>query len=214
MNVIETRVLELIGESVESPDVFTDDSTGMAPIRDSINDAIEEISMLTGCCERTFQIPLQDSMMFYRVTSNRDIFAYPKSVWLVDQKRRIKQKDLVWLEHYNPRFLYNTGTPERYILVGDDIIGVHPVPSSDTDMLEVNAVVIPDRYTSDTDRIKLRDSLKWATVHFAVSEYYAGRGDAKSAFFHHGEYLKKLGIAELYPELNDRVWELKTEKDK
>ena len=213
MNIIETRVLELIGEDIDSPDVFSDDTTGMAPIRDSINDAIEEVAMLTGSYERTFQIPLEESMMFYRVTSGRDIFAYPKSVWLVDQKYRLKQKDLVWLESYNPRFLYDVGTPNRYILVGDDIIGVHPVPAGDTDMLEVNAVVIPARYAEDTEKIKLRDSLKWATVHFAVSEYYASRGDAKSALIHHGEYLKKLGIAELYPESNERVWEFKTEKN-
>ena len=48
MNELETHVLELIGEDVDSPDVFTDDDAGMAPIRDSINDAIEEISMVSG----------------------------------------------------------------------------------------------------------------------------------------------------------------------
>ena len=48
MNAVETKVLELIGESTTSPDVFVDTAAGMAPIRDSINDAIQEITILTG----------------------------------------------------------------------------------------------------------------------------------------------------------------------
>ena len=42
MNELETHVLELIGESTSSPDVFADTDKGMAPIRDSLNDAIKK----------------------------------------------------------------------------------------------------------------------------------------------------------------------------
>ena len=74
-------------------------------------------------------------------------------------------------------------------------------------------MVIPDRYTNDAERVKIRDAHHWAAVHFAVGEYWASRGDAKSAQMHHNIYLKKLGILDLYPETPERLWTYKTEKD-
>jgi hypothetical protein len=125
----------------------------------------------------------------------------------------LEQVDFIWLVSENPRFLYNSGSPYRYVLIGNDKIMVHPRPSSDTDMLEVNAVVIPDRYTLDTDKIKLRKSFQWAVAHRAVSEYWASRGDAASAKDHFMRYLGRLGIQEIYPPSHEYVPELKTQKD-
>jgi hypothetical protein len=212
MNILETRVLELIGEDVSSPDVFTDDASGMKQIRDSLNSGIEDVCLVTGSFERSFHIPLKANMMFYQITSNRDVFAWPKSVWLVDQKRRLDQTDLYWLLNYNPRFLSDTANPIRYFIVGDNKIGVHPTPSSSVDMLEINAVVIPDRYTEDTDRIKLRNNFQWGVVHYAVSEYYASRGDANSASGHFSKFLYYLGIQEIYPASHERQREYSTDK--
>jgi hypothetical protein len=212
MNTIETHVLELIGEDPDNPDVFTDDSTGMAQIRDSINGAIEDICIITGSFERKFLVPLQGDMMFYEITSDRDVFAWPRSVWLVNQKRRLEQKDLNWLLNYNPRFLYDTASPIHYFLIRNNKLGVHPVPSSDTDMIEIKAVVIPDRYTLGTDRIKLADNYQWACAQYAVSEYWASRGDAKTATDHFMKFLELVGNQRLYPESHERVWGQNTEK--
>jgi hypothetical protein len=212
MNTLETRVLELIGESISSPDVFTDDSTGMAQVRDSINDAIEEICVLTGSYRKVHHIPLESSKFFYQLDPTPEAFAWPVSVWLVDQKRRLSQKDFIWLVNYNPRFLYASGTPEFYCPIGFNKICVYPAPGSDADMLEIDCVAIPDRYTLDTDRIKLRNSFQWAAVNYAVGEYWASRGDGKSAIRSHMKYLEYLGIQELYPEAYDRVWQFQTVK--
>ena len=166
--------------------------------------------MLTGSMKRTFYIPLTASNSFYQITSDRDIFAWPTSVWLVNQKRRLEMKDLIWMVHENPRWLYNVGAPYRYFVIGSDKICIHPAPSSATDMLEVNAVIIPEAYTLDTDRIKIRNSFQWATVHRAVSDYWASRGDAKTATKHFFKYLDKLGLQELYPEAHEQIREFAT----
>lgn len=212
MNSLETKVLQIIGESTSSPDVFTDDSTGMAQIRESLNDAIEEICMLTGSKRRVYHVPIEEDTGFYRIYSEREQFAWPVSVWLIDQKRKLEQTDFVQLMYDNWRFLYSTGTPFKYYLIGHDKIGIYPVPSSDTDTLEIDAVVIPSRYEEDTDRIKLRDNFQWAAVHFAVSEYYASRGDVKRALRSFYKYLDQLGMQELYPESAERPWEYRTTK--
>ena len=59
MNALETKVLEMVGEDTTTPDVFTDDETGMAPVRDSLNDAIQEIVSLTGSKVSKYYLPLR-----------------------------------------------------------------------------------------------------------------------------------------------------------
>jgi hypothetical protein len=213
MNVLERRVLELISEDPSSPDVFTDDSTGMAQIRDSLNDAIQEVCMLTGSHRRKFYIPLEEDVNFYQVTSDRDYFAYPLSIWLTGIKRRLIQVDLPYLLNLNYRWLYDTGNPLRYFLIGADKIGVHPRPAADSYSLEIDAVAIPDVYTLDTDRIKIRDEYQWAIVNYAVSEYWASVGDAISATDYFARYLRRLGMMGLYPYANERQRSFETVKD-
>lgn len=214
MNVLETRVLQTIGESTTSPDVFTDNATGMAQIRGSLNDAIEEVCILAGMRKSVFFIPLESGVNLYNIGhtsgTGTERYAWPVSVWLVNQKRKLDRVDLIWMATQNPLFLKNTGTPFRYFEAGHSKMGVDPTPSSSTDMLEVTSISVPKRYELDTDRIKIRHAYRWACVHFAVSEYYASRGDAKRATHHFMQYLKQLGMMELYPETKERRWEFKS----
>ena len=109
MNNLETRVLQLIGENVTSPDVFTDTDAGMAPVRDSINDAIQEIVMLTGGQKRTYFLPLRSQQAFYRIRLNDGYFGWVSDCWLVNQKRRMEQTDFTRLSHHDPRWMVPTG---------------------------------------------------------------------------------------------------------
>lgn len=213
MNTIETHVLELIGENTASPDVFTDDDTGMAQIRDSINDAIEEISLMTGTYNQTYYVSLRQHRTFYRFRFAEGYLLWITDVWLRTQKRRLEQTSLIKLINFNPRWLYNTGTPHSYFPVGFNFFGVFPRPSSDTDLLEINCVMSPARYTADTDRVKLRKNWEWGAAHYAVGEYYASRGDAKNAIFHHNKYLERLGMNLQYPAASEREWQIQTYKE-
>jgi len=197
VNNLEKHVLDLIGEDLDSPDVFTDTEQGMAQIRDSINDAIEDISILTGCSEETFHIPLRENSFFYRFDFRRGSIAWIKSVWDVVRQIRLKQTDFIGLNAFNPRWLYNSSGPERYCPVGFSYLCIHPAPASSTGILELKAAIIPKRYETDTDRVRIRDQYGWACVDYAVSEYFASRGDAKTATKHFSNYLTKLGMQDL-----------------
>ena len=212
MNTIERHVLELIGENTASPDVFTDDADGMAPVRDSINDAIEEISLYTGLNKKTYYVSLRQNRTFYRFRLNEGSLLWVTDVWLRTQKRRLEQTSLIKLINFNPRWLYNTGTPQAYFPVGFNFFGIWPRPSSDTDLLEITMALAPQRYTADTDRIQLRKNWEWAAAHYAVGEFYAGRGDAKNAIYHHNKYLGRMGINLQYPAASERQWRLDSEK--
>lgn len=210
MNELEKHVLEMIGENVDSPDVFTE--SNIDQIRDSINDAIEEITIVTGSVTRRYRISIRANANFYRLDFSQGRIAWITNVWLYGVNRRLDQTDFVGLVTNNPRWLYNSGSPTTYFTVGENIFGIHPAPTSSSGQIEINSVVIPDRYQEDIDRVKLRESFKWATVHFAVGEYYASRGDAKQAMSHHTKYLKQLGISSLYPDFAEKVYQYKTHK--
>ncbi len=212
MNDLERMTLDQIGESTTTPDVFTDDSTGMAQIRDSLNDAIEELAMATGSNKREYHLSLKADMAFYRMKFKQDEIAWITDAWLVGMGVRLEQTDIIRLNAHNPRWLEQTGTPEAYYPIGATALGLWPRSSADGDVLALSCVVIPSRYTDEDDRIKLRDKYQWAAVHYAVGEYYASRGDAKTALYHHGEYLKRLGVQSLYPKAAERRWYYKTDK--
>lgn len=213
MNEIERYVLETIGENTDSPDVFTDDAEGMAQIRDSINDAIEEITMLTGGHKGTYYVPLISEQGLYRLKFTSGSFGWITDAWLVNQKRRLEQTDITRLNHYNPRWLMDRGSPESYFQVGSDILGVYRRPTGNDDLLEITAVVIPARYESDTDRVTLIESYKWAAMHYAVSEYWASRGDAKSALDSFFSYMDAVGLNKNYPASAERFRQFKTRKE-
>lgn len=213
MNTLERHVLEIIGEDPDNPDVFVDTDVGMAPVRDSINDAIEEISMVTGADKKEYHLPLKANRLFYRLKWQSDSLGWITDAWLYGTKRRLDRKDFGWLRDYNPRWLHNSGTPERYVPIGYDLVCLHPVPSSDADSVVFSCAVIPGRYATDSERVRVRDNYRWAVVHYAVSEYHASRGDAQQAMRHHADYVRLAGFSQLYPKTAERWWQQKTVKN-
>lgn len=213
MNNLERLVLRQIGENVSNPDVFTDDSAGMSQIRNSINDAVQEVAMLTGGIKQTYLIPLQSGVAFYRIWFKSDFFAWVTDAWLVNNRRRLSQTDRYRLEKQHAHWLKHEGTPEAYMQVGLDVVGVYPKPSASSDVLEVTCVIIPERYERDTQRVRMRDAHKWAVVHHAVAEYYASRGDAKSAVNHLEQYADALGLRRFHGIAPETQYRARTDKE-
>lgn len=213
MNALETKVLELVGEDPDSPDVFTDDDEGMAPIRQSISDAIEEIVMLTGSYKRQYFLPLAEGRAFYRLRPQNGSVGWIADAWSVNQQRRLEQTDLVRLNAYDPRWMIYTGSPEAYLPLSHNVIGVYPKPAADGDVLELTIVEIPAPYTSDRDRIKVRDAFQYAIVKYAVADFWASRGDAQEAQTHSVDYLESLGLRQQYAQHLDRNRGFQTQKE-
>lgn len=213
MNSLETQVLRLIGESTSSPDVFKDTDEAISPIRTSLNDAIQEITMLTGGHQETIHVPLVSGKTFYRLTAHTGYLGWVTEAWLVNEQRRLHQTDLHQLNLENPRWLVHESRPDKYFQVALDIVGFAPKPSASSDIVALEIVMIPVAYTTDTARIKLRDMYRWAAVSYAVSEYYASRGDANEALTHLDRYLKVLGLRREYQEARDRQPRLRTDKE-
>ena len=213
MNALETKVLEMVGEDVDSPDVFTDDDDGMAPVRDSLNDAIQEIVSLTGSKVSKYYLPLREQQQFYRFDLKFGYFGWVQDAWSINRRRRLEQTDLTRLVNHDPRWMVTSAEPRAYFQIGQDVLGVYPKPSGDTNTLELTIVEIPKAYKLDTERVNLRDDFQYAAVNYAVSEYWAGRGDANQAVFHFQLYLDALGLRERLREKRDYSPRLETSKE-
>ena len=211
MNNIEKQVLELIGENIDNPDIFTDDSFGMAQIRDSINDGIEEIALVTGAYRDRYFLPLRAGRAFYRFDYKEGSIAWVSNAFLMVNQWRLEHTDLMKLRTFNPRFLYDSGVPRSYYPIGQDFIGLWPTPGSDGDILEIHAVIIPRRYSLDTDEVFVKQDYEYAAVQYAVGEYWASRGDVQSAIEHHNRYMQMIGLE--LPTENDYRFQMKSSKE-
>ena len=194
MHALEKKVLELIGDDPENPDVFLDTVAGIEPIRDSINDAIQEIVTITGSNKQQYLIPLRAGQQFYRLLSNVGYLGWITDVWLVNKKRRLEQTGLMKVTRHDPRWMMSSADPQSYIPIGNELIAVYPKPSASSDVLEVTVIEIPKEYDDERSKIKIRKDFQYAVVEYAVSEYWASRGDANEATLHYNLYLKALGM--------------------
>ena len=213
MNLLEKKVLEIIGEDPDSPDVFVDTDAGIAPIRDSLNDAIQEIAMLTGSYKRQYLLPLRAKQAFYRFKLQNGYLGWVTDVWDVDRQFRLEQTSVGKLSAFDPRWMVGEGFSEAYLQIGEDVIGFYKKPSATANMMEITIVEIPHAYSTSTERIKLRDSFQYAAVSFAVGEYWASRGDAIEARSYGNRYLDALGLRERYSITPESTPTLKTEKE-
>jgi hypothetical protein len=212
MNELESQVLRLIGENAESPDVFTEDS-GISSIRESLNDAVEELCLLTGSVKRNYQLIAKTGETFYRLAFNRDQYGWVTDAWLPGFRRRLEQTDIQRLNTYNPRWMQNVGTPQAYFPIGSNIIGLWPAPGGNNMMIELTCVIITQRYTSADERIKIRTAWQDIAVHFGAAEYYASTGDVTNAMGELQHFIGLAGILAGYDMSKDYRWKIKTEKE-
>lgn len=210
MNDLERQVLELIGEDPDNPDVFDEGSTEFDLIRDSLNDAIAEIAMLTGSVSDQYYLPTEADKGFYHLRFNRGSLLWVQRAYLHGQTRVLERTTTVRLNHFNPRWMNNTGSPQSYFQVGFDIIGFWPKPGA-SDLVRLDCIVSPARYARN-ERIRIRESFQYSAVQYAVSEFYASRGDAKRAMYHFGLYAEKMGLDKQYPNQMDRTWTMKSDR--
>jgi len=209
MNTLEKHTLRLIGESIENPDVFLDTATGMAQIRQSVNDGIQELCMVTGSYRKTYLLPLYADRIFYRMGWEADHFGYVIEAWDRSRQVRLIQIDLIALNNYDSFWMKRTGNPDMYMQIGEDILGIFRKPSANGIVLELDCVCIPKAYTEDTDPVKIRETYERATVYLSVSEFYASRGDAARATEYLTKYIETAGLMTLHPQYQERFYRFK-----
>ena len=204
MNLLERQVLRLISEDIDSPDVFTDDALGLALIRGSINDALQEMCLSTGSYSRTYYLPLFAGRQWYRMAPKFDFIAFVNTVWDREHHYRLLRNEVAVLNDQDPFWLRRQGRPLQYVTASFDYMGLYPVPSEEGKILEITCACVPAPYITDKDPIKIREQYQRAAVQLAVSEFFASRGDAKRATEYYEHYMETAQIMIATPDYSDR----------
>ena len=212
MNELEKQTLKFIGESTSSPDVFLDTDAGLAQIRDSLSHAVQQLCMTTGSYQKKYFLSLREDCQFYRMNWESDYFGYIVNAWDRARHRRLEQTNVIKLNNEDPRWMINHGYPEEYFHVGYQFIGIHFKPSASNNVLEFDCVVIPKPYSSGNP-VKLREAFERAAIQYAVSEYFASRGDGVKGIEWINRGLETAGLKKLNPMMAERQWQFKMEKN-
>jgi len=205
MNALESHVLRLIAENVDSPDVFTDTSEGLAPIRDSVNDAVEELCMVMGHYRRRYLMVCHEERAVYRLSPQNDEMGWVIGVWDRERKYHLTQTSMGNLAAHDPNFLGSDGIPDWWWQMGYEYIGLFPRPASKGRVLELDMIAVPKRYQHGQTPIRLKEQWQQAAVFRATSEFYASRGDANRAGEWFTRYLETAQIMGLHPEQSERM---------
>jgi len=213
MNALEKEVLRIIGEirGLENlgPDVYED--SNITQIRDSLNDAIEELAVRGGFLKETFRLPLFDTVTFYRIGFTHSQFGYVTSVYLPDKQRLLEQSTIAGIEKHDPSWLTTNNTPQVFAPVGVDKIAIYPSYGEDGHHAEVECAVMPIRYSNDTELTGLTRDLESAPVNYAVAEFFASIGQFDKAGRYqsmYDRYLEEYGRKHMMP---DRRWGMSSE---
>ena len=145
--------------------------------------------------------------MLFRSGWEKDHFGWVVECFDRSRRKRLTQTDLIKLSHDDPWWMQRDGFPEQYLQIGADIIGLYFKPQANGIVLELECVCIPKPYNYDTDPIKLNEAYQRATVYYAVSEFYAARGDAKRAAEYFKRYMETADLMGLHPETQERQFQ-------
>lgn len=164
--------------------------------------------MVSGSYRRTYYLALLEGRQFYRLSPQNDYLGYIVGVFDRQNRRRLIRTDLNALTNYDAGWMKCTGPALQYMQLGLRHLGIYMAPSSKGIILDLDCVMIPRPYTSDKDPIKVRAQFQNAVVYFAVSEFYASRGDAKRAAEYHARYIEVAGLSGLHPLQPEQIFRL------
>lgn len=200
MNAIETYVLEQIGENTSSPDVFVEGSEDLAFLRRAIHDGITETCIATGAYQSTYLLYLRAGRNFYRLRQTRDVMLYPVEVLDRSNSRKLFQTSFAELASFG-EWMQDTGYPTHYWQVSHDVIGIWRAPSDSGRVLELRCISVPKEYDAEKgEEPRLRDQFQKAVAHYALSEYYASRGDAGRGTENYKAFLELAGLQKYLPD--------------
>lgn len=190
---VKKMILDAIGEDSSSPTYW--DSSRDSEIEDWINDAFEEICVLTGHYKESIYIPLMNGKKHYKISPGKGgEFLYLDLVRVLPTDRTVKMTDPYKLSRESYRWMTETGTPREFFMIGLDTIRVVPYPQNDGETLECIGVVIPPNYNLDDEKIDLQDAFIRAVVAYASYLMFLSMRMKDKAGVQLAEFARILGL--------------------
>lgn len=186
---MEAAVRDILNETASNPAYFTS-----ADIRESLNDGLEELSDATEWYERTTPVQLLTKRTYYDLrgyeapilTVNRIFLPSPVN-WLVWTTTR-ELDGMIYDIFYYPQWEGTAGTIRWCFLRSLFWLGVHPQPSTDTDVARVSHTSIPPPLLQDGDSPDFPEEFHLALVEYAAYDLLVQDSETVLALRHWAEY--------------------------
>jgi ketosteroid isomerase-like protein len=190
-------VMDLVGEDSTTPTYWTSDN--ISQLDGWILDAVEEISLVTGCNTEEMRIPIRANRRYYKLDPGKgSSLLWIKHLRVEPQGRRLALKDAEALSREDYNWMTRTGTPMWWFPVGLDTMRIVPYPTEEGQLLEATVVTVPQLITLGEQDLPIEDHLIAGIAAYAVGTVMIQnrRLDKVSSWF--TEYHKALGIGMSY----------------
>ena len=194
---VRSMVMDLVGEDSISPTFWT--AANVSQLDEWILDAIEELSLVTGCNTEELRLPLQANKRYYRINPGKgSTLLWIKHLRIEPQGRRLDLKDPESLSRTDFNWMTRTGTPECWFPVGLDTVRFVPYPTEEGQLIEATAVTVPASITLGEQDVPIEDQLIAGVASYAAGTVMIQnrRLDKVTGWFQ--EYHKALGIGQSY----------------
>lgn len=183
LSEVKKMVMDIVGEDSSSPTYWT--SSNDIEIEDYINDAVEEVCVLTGMYVQDIHLPLHAGRDYYRLDAGKGgEFLYVNYMRVLPEGYSVGMSDTTKLTREDYNWMTRTGTPRTFFFVNPDIIRVVPMAGVGGQSLEIVASTIPPSYTLDDEVIDLDESLISVVVAYAASMIFLSmRSFPKSSYW-------------------------------
>jgi len=193
---IEEQVLAEVGENLTTADNW--DGTDL--LRESLADALDEMSIHMGYFTKELVVPLKKNVSFYSLALTQGTPLWIERARFMDQQRELSCMGFVSIaDRYGSLWLSATGTPHTYIPVSSTILGVFPKPASDGGAIKLRVTCTPGDYADALTYISPGEAFETALVSYGkyalLMTTYGNTTDANEAY---AEYLQAAGMVKAY----------------
>ena len=194
---VRNMVMDLVGEDSVSPTYWTAANVGQ--LDNWILDAIEEISLVTGCNTEELRIPIRSNRRFYYLDPGKgSTLLWIKHLRIEPQGKRLALKDPEALSRDDYNWMTRTGTPEVWFPVGLNTIRIVPYPTVEGQLIEATVVTVPQTITLGAQDLPIEDQLIAGVASYAVGTVMIQNRRLDKVVDWFKEYHKALGIGMSY----------------
>jgi hypothetical protein len=171
---LSTRLLDRLGERA------TATRHSFAEALAAFNEGQRLFVLLTLCLENTGGLTLQATQSWYRVLSSHPDFLLPLRVRVAGTGGgKVDFARLEEMDALNPEWESEPGLPERYTVLGFDLLAVHPRPAGPGASLDLTFARCPVKLTGSESTPEIPEEYHAALIDYAIPTLKAKDGGAE-----------------------------------
>ena len=164
------RVLKRVGEDHDAPVYYKP-----SEVLDALNAAQRLFCLLTLCLETSDTLALTGTTTFYNLLSSFSDFLLPLRVQVVDGDK-VRPGHLASFDSLSDTWQADAGDPERYNVLGMDLLAITPRPASTSTSLTITYAQCPARMTGESDTPEIPTEYHPCLIDGAVVQLRAKEG--------------------------------------